>query len=56
MPTGGDKKGTPADTSPPCAGFSIESGAPTVWIGWSKDYRTASFIDAVGNPAEYSSD
>jgi hypothetical protein len=29
-------------------------GQSAVWIGWSKDYRTDSFIDAIANPAEYS--
>lgn len=31
-------------------------GSPTVWLGWSKDYRTRSFLDAAANPDEYSSD
>ncbi|HHH1744447.1 TPA: hypothetical protein ACPY9J_004081 [Yersinia enterocolitica] len=27
-------------------------GDPSVWIGWSKDYRTESFLYAVVNPEE----
>lgn len=28
-------------------------GTPTIWIGWSKDYRTDSFQAAVANPDDW---
>ncbi|WP_447886160.1 hypothetical protein [Serratia fonticola] len=28
-------------------------GDASVWIGWSNDYRTSSFLDAVVTPEEY---
>lgn len=29
------------------------NGDAAIWIGWSKDYRTESFLDAVSNPESY---
>ncbi|ATA26775.1 hypothetical protein BIY26_07130 [Brenneria goodwinii] len=29
-------------------------GDSSIWIGWSKDYRTESFLDAIKNPEKYS--
>ncbi|PWD54848.1 hypothetical protein DF209_21405 [Pectobacterium polaris] len=30
------------------------SGDSSVWIGWSKDYRTENFLHAVADPENYS--
>lgn len=33
-----------------------KSGAATVWLGWSQDYRTNCFLRAVADPGEFASD
>lgn len=34
----------------------VSQGDATVWLGWTEDYRTRSFLDVVANPAEYASE
>lgn len=33
----------------------VREGESAIWIGWTNDYRTKSFLDAVKDPEEYSS-
>ncbi|EKT4478400.1 hypothetical protein QEL91_004126 [Pseudomonas putida] len=34
----------------------VSQGEATVWLGWTDDYRTKSFLDAVANPGEYATE
>lgn len=32
----------------------VSQGDPTVWLGWTNDYRTKSFLDVVADPEIHS--
>ncbi|MCA7012483.1 hypothetical protein LF934_07460 [Dickeya dadantii] len=44
----------PAQADPMSGNRCISNdGNPSVWIGWSEDYRTETFLDTVSTPENY---